>query len=86
MSNNNRAWMKGLVFIGLLISVGVTLVTGMGLEEGVEQAGGTGAVFTAGEGSVGVHAGFAGLIAVFLLLHLVINRKSIIFTLKNMIK
>jgi hypothetical protein len=87
MSNSNRAWIKGLVFIGLLISVVATIITGLGLEDAVENNGGNaGAVLSSGEGSVAIHAGFAGLIGFLLLLHLVVNRKSIIFTLKNMVK
>ncbi|HEY3419895.1 MAG TPA: hypothetical protein VGK23_05010 [Methanomassiliicoccales archaeon] len=87
MSSSNRAWIKGLVFIGLLISVLATIATGLGLEDAVERNGGNaGALLSSGEGSVGIHAALAGLIGFFLLLHLVVNRRSIIFTLKNMVK
>ena len=81
MANMGRAWIKGLVFIGLLISVAATIITGLGLGEGGGEAG---AVGGSGEGSLGVHAGLAGLLAVFVLMHLIVNRNSIIFTLKNM--
>lgn len=87
MSNSNRAWIRGLVFIGLLISVAATVITGSGLENAVERNGGSaGALLSSGEGSSGIHGVLAGLIVFFLLLHLVVNRRSIIFTLKNMVK
>ena len=83
---NSKPWMKGLVFIGLLISVLGALATGGMLEDKVEKNGGnTGAVLSSGDASVGIHVGFAGLIVLFLLLHLVVNRKSISFTLKKML-
>jgi hypothetical protein len=87
MSSSNRAWIKGLVFIGLLISVLATIVTGLGLEDAIEWNGGNaGALLSSGEGSAGIHGALAGLIGFFLLLHLVVNRRTIIFTLKNMVK
>jgi hypothetical protein len=87
MANKSRAWVKGLVFIGLLTCVVATIATGLGLEDSREGIGGnSGALLgSGGEGSVAIHAGFAGLVALFILMHLVVNRKSIIFTLKNMV-
>ncbi len=87
IANKNRVWMKGLVFIGLLTSVTLALLTGMALEGSMEaEAGNIGAIVGSGGGSAGIHAIFAGLIALFLLLHLVVNRKTIMFTLKSMVK
>lgn len=87
MANNGRAWIKGLVFIGLLVCVAATIVTGLGLEDSREGIGGnSGALLgSGGEASIGIHAGFAGLVALFIVMHLVVNRKSIILTLKNMV-
>jgi hypothetical protein len=86
MSNSKRAWIKGLVFIGLLVSVVATIVTGLALEDAAEANGGNaGALLSSGEGSAGIHGALAGLIGFFLLMHLVVNRKSIMFTLKNMV-
>jgi hypothetical protein len=82
---NSKPWMKGVVFIGLLVSVLGALATGGMLEDKVERNGGNvGATLSSGDSSVGIHVTFAGLILLFLLLHLVVNRKSIIFTLKKM--
>jgi hypothetical protein len=87
MANKGRAWIKGLVFMGLLVCVSATIVTGLGLEDSREGIGGNaGALLgSGGEGSIAIHAGFAGLVVLFILMHLVVNRKSIMFTLKNMI-
>jgi hypothetical protein len=70
------------VFIGLLISMGATIITGLGLEDSREGIGGNaGALLGSGdEGSIEIHAGLADLVALFILAHLVVNRKSITFT------
>jgi hypothetical protein len=87
MSNNNQALIKGLIFIGLLVSVVATFLTGAGLEGSLEGDGGNaGALLESGEGSAGLHGIFAGLIVLLLLLHLIVNRKSMVLTLKNMVR
>jgi hypothetical protein len=87
MANKGRAWIRGLVFMGLLVCVAATIVTGLGLEDSREGIGGnSGALLgSGGEGSIAIHAGLAGLVGLFILAHLVINRNAIIFTLKNMV-
>jgi hypothetical protein len=75
--------LKVLVSVGLFVAVIATIVTGTMLDDAFEGVGNAGVAAEVGGGAFGLHVALAGLVGLLMLIHLVLNRKMLVFHLNH---